>query len=319
MARLLVSVVNYCDPDFGLTIKSLWENAENKESLVFSLVSEDEVEYDFSYIPAANIVYRHLSPDIYRGGVAWARNLAVDVDIDYDYLIQFDSHTRATYGWDTIAVRRYEHLMQHSSKFIISYAPPSFYISKDGSERFRCADNHYGQFGKQIETITPGFQFPGYAKLRPSQVVVGYWVTCMYLVAPKSWVDEVGISKESSFSTEEFNLSLRTFAKGWTIYAVGARETFHLLHTSAGREEVKRKNRPWGDARKEAYWEHVVEATRFLGRLLRGEEDVAKDTVLEYFKATGMNTGVMYYEGDYNNIVGPEFTAITLGMPPRHT
>lgn len=315
MPKILVSVVNYKDPQFIPSIESLWRNAENKDDLIFSLVSEDDHHYDFGYIPRNQLIYRYFPADIYRGGVAWARNLAVDVDVEYDYLIQFDSHTRANYGWDTQSIYNYQQIARHNpGKFIIAMGPPSYDIADDGTETLWARDYKFGGIAQDYSTAVPGYGFPTYHSLRGTEVIQGYWATCMYLVAPKLWVDEVGIAKDSCFNTEEFNLSIRTFAKGWKIYGIGTRAVFHLLHTAAGREHVKRDRRPWGDGRADSYWKHLEEATEFLGRLLKGKEDVPLDKVIEFFELANMDKKYLNIEGSYiRQDLKPDIPSV--GMP----
>ena len=72
MKKILVSIANYCDPEFYSTMLSLWEQAKNKEDLYFSIVSEDNKEYDLSFIPSSQLFYRHFDLSEYRGGVCWA-------------------------------------------------------------------------------------------------------------------------------------------------------------------------------------------------------------------------------------------------------
>lgn len=313
--KLLVSIVNYCDPEFYSTVKSLWQTAKNKNSLYFSLVSEDTQVYDFSFIPESQIVYRHYDTSIYRGGLCWARNLATEVDFDYDFFIQFDSHTYGTYGWDIKGLSAYENMKKKSDKFIIAYAPANYEILEDGSIDFNIP-NTISMCGDYYTGLIPGFKFPGYRTLQHKEYVRSFWATCCYLLAPKAWVDEVGISGKESFNTEEICLSIRTYGKGWEIYSIGTRDVFH--HSSHKQKDgsVTRVNlRPWADDRKEDYWSHVEKSTDRLSLLMSGQLDVDKKKVEEFFVHTGISK-------DYLNFI-PNYSSHTLvpnralGMPPR--
>lgn len=316
MPRLLVSVVNYCDPEFYNTVKSLWDNAAVKDSLIFSLVSEDRVEQDFSFIPSSQLIYRHFDISSYRGGVSWARHLAVDVDVDYDYLIQFDSHTLASKGWDTSAVKTYCSI--EDAKYIIAYAPADYELNSDGTPEIKNVPRTYSSIAATYGQFIPGFNFPGYDRVPDGDPTRGFWVTCCYLFAPISWVKEVGISKDSSFNTEEISLSLRTFAKGWKVYAVQSRDVFHHdSHRQPNGEVTRVVNRPWSDGRRESYWSHVEGATDFLGRLIAGLEDVPKDAVEAFFDSTGVDKKYMSCHPNYHSYI--DIPNRPLGMPPRRT
>jgi hypothetical protein len=313
--KIVVSVVNYCDPEFYFTIKSLWENAKNKNTLFFSLVSEDTKVFDFSFIPENQI--RYLSYDIstYRGGLGWARNLATDLEIDYDYFIQFDSHTHASYGWDELAINRYKKLKENNEKFIIAYAPADYEILEDGKIDINTG-NTTSIHAYYYDSLIPGFKFPGYKHLELDEEVLSFWATCCYLFAPKSWVDEVGISKYESFNTEEFALSLRTFAAGWKIYSIGTRDVFHhQSHRQKNGTVTRETLRPWADERKEDYWKHVEESTDRLSKLMSGQLDVDLKKAEMFFRSTGIPIKYLDFIPNYSSHIIIENRGF--GMPPR--
>lgn len=313
--KILISIVNYCDPEFEMTVNSLWDNATFKDRLIFSLVSEDTNFYNFDSIPESQIIYRHFDTTIYRGGLCWARNLAVDVDIDYDFLMQFDSHTIAVQGWDTIAVDTYKNISKTESKFIISHGPSNYEYLDDGSITTDI-ENRFGIYANSYINFIPGFTFPTYDFIGENHVRRSYWVTCCYLFAPKEWVEDVGINGETSFNTEEVSLSIRTYAKDWKIFGVGLRNVFH--HTSHRQPNgivTRRSLRPWADDRKEDYWKHVEKAMDDLSRLLSGQLDVSKEKCIEFLNIIGIPIKFSeYIENYYNYIDIPERP---IGMPPR--
>lgn len=315
MKKILVSIVNYCDPEFYATVESLWLEAENKNDLYFSLVSEDNVEYDFSFIPKEQLFYRHFDLSKYRGGVCWARNLAAKIHLEYDYFIQFDSHTRASFGWDRLAIERYDKINKNNKNFIIAYAPADYEIREDGSINFD-AFSKTSMYGFVFEELVPGFKFPGYKCLDLEETVLSYWATCCYLFAPKKWIDDVGISGDESFNTEEFCLSLRTYAKGWKIYSIGTRDVFHnQSHRQADGSVTRQILRPWADGRKEDYWKHVEESTNRLSYLMSGQLDIPKEKVYSFLKDAGIDTKYTDFIPNYNSHIIVEPRA--LGMPPR--
>ncbi len=317
--KILVSIASYKDPEFYATVKSLWETAEFKDSIVFSLVDEDDEPKDFSFIPESNLIYRYYPATEYYGGLCWARNLATQVDFDYDYFIQFDSHSRGRPGWDKRGLSNYLYLTAAfpEEKVMVCYAPPS-YSTVDGADVWGIWEDEtlFGRRATHYSSLAPGYEFPGYAGLRGTEIAKTYWTTCMYIFAPKAWVDEVGVDGAGSFNTEEFNQSLRTFAKGWSVYAVGAKDVFHQHHDAPLRDETKRVRRPWGDSRSDAYWKHVVEATNHLGRILKGLEDVPLQKVEEFFEVTGMDKVWMSISGDYYKSVSMDFIKYR-GVPPH--
>lgn len=313
--KILISVVNYCDPEFEMTINSLWDNATFKDRLIFSLVSEDNSLYLFENIPPSQIIYRHFDTKIYRGGLCWARNLAVDVDVEYDFLMQFDSHTIAIPGWDTIAVDTYQNISKTESKFIVSHGPSNYEYLEDGSITTDI-ENKFGIYANNYMNFIPGFTFPTYDFIGENNVKRSFWVTCCYLFAPKKWVDEVGISGQTSFNTEEFSLSLRTYAKGWKVFGVGLRNVFHhTSHRQPNGVVTRRSLRPWADDRKNDYWKHVEKSTNELSLLMSGNLDVSKEKSIEFLNLIGIPTKYSeQIDNYYSHVDVPERP---IGMPPR--
>lgn len=310
--RILVSVVNYCDPEFYDTVKSLWDNAFYKNSIYFSLVSEDFKKFDFSFIPKKQLVYKHYSPTKYHGGLCWARNLAVDVDFDYDYFYQFDSHTVAFVGWDKKGIDAFNSIKD--DKYIVSYGPATYEYGKGGRLVFNVEPTM--PMIAEPTKIAPGFQFPGYVPMKLKEVREGFWVTCCYLLTPKKWVDEVGIPKDSSFNTEEFNLSLNTHHAGWKVFGFGGKEIFHhISHKQKDGVVTRETYRPWADERKEAYWDHVERATVELSKTISGQGSIPLKSVESFFIKAGISFNYLKYNPDYlNHIV---LDNRPHGMPPR--
>lgn len=314
MIKLVVSIVNYKDPEFFYTVKNLWDNAYYKENIYFSIVSEDDEIQDFSFIPQRNIRYLHFEAKEYRGGLCWARNLATKLNFEYEYFIQFDSHTASSKHWDKMIIDKYEELSKKYTKFIISHAPPNYEINEDGTinkkaypQRSRIADK---------SDIIPAFQFPSYKILEKDSYEEGYWVTCCHLFSKKDWVDEVGFDEVSSFNTEEINLSIRTFAKGWKVLGVDIKNVFHHeSHRQANGQITRENKRPWADERADKYWEHVEHATNKCSELMSGKLDVTKEKVSLFFEKSGINKKYLDHIPDYyNHII---INNRCFGMPPR--
>lgn len=321
--KLLISVSNYCDPEYEMTIKSLWENAELKDNLFFSLVSEDFKEYDFSFIPKNQISYRHHQLDekdpIYRGGVCWSRNLALQVDFDYDYYIQFDSHTIATPSWDIKALSAYKSLEPDYDKLIISGHPADYEYTESGDinfYRFPITPTYV----KDLKGLVPGLTFPKYYTVPLGEAKKSSWVTGCYIFAPKSWVKEVGIEKDWSFNIEEFMMTLLSFRFGWDIVSYGQRHVFHnSSHKQANGSVTRNKFRPWADSRAEKYWDHVYGGAFKLNQILSSipyDDKYPAWMINEFFEINGIDKKYMklienYPEHEYERHGH-------VGMPPKN-
>lgn len=110
MDKIFISLAAYRDPDLINTVKSFYENAENKESLFFSLVSHEDQDifFDFSFIPKNQISYQKINYEIAEGTCS-GRHLANSLLSEkYKFFLQTDSHSRAKKNWDTILINEYK-------------------------------------------------------------------------------------------------------------------------------------------------------------------------------------------------------------------
>jgi GT2 family glycosyltransferase len=214
-----------------------------------------------------------------------------------------------------LAISRYEKLKKENDKFIIAYAPADYEILSDGSID-TSTGNVTSIFANNYSSLVPGFTFPFYERLEIDKTVESFWATCCYLLAPKSWVKEVGISKHESFNTEEFSLSLRTFAKGWKIFSIGTRDVFHhQSHRQQNGTVTRQTLRPWADDRKESYWNHVQKSTDRLSMLMSGKLDVDIEKAQQFFNHIGLSSKYLSFIPNYSSHIVIENRGF--GMPPR--
>jgi GT2 family glycosyltransferase len=212
------------------------------------------------------------------------------------------------------AIRRYKKIKDE--KYIIAYAPADYELNTDSTPELQKVPRPFSSMATCYKELIPGFKFPGYSQVHSGGPQIGYWTTCCYLFAPKQWVEEVGFDEKSSFNTEEFYLSLRTFSKGWKIYGIQALDVYHHdSHKQPDGTTTRNIKRPWADDRKEAYWAHVKESTDRLSLLMSGQMDVDKKKVEEFFEHTGISKHYLDFIPNYSShVVIPNRS---LGIPPR--
>jgi hypothetical protein len=107
--NIFISLAAYRDPDLVNTVRSFYENANNKERLFFSLVShEDENNvFDFSFVPTNQISYQKIDYKLADGACS-GRHLANSLLSDkYKFFLHTDSHSRAKHNWDTLLINEY--------------------------------------------------------------------------------------------------------------------------------------------------------------------------------------------------------------------
>jgi hypothetical protein len=104
---IFISIASYRDPDLINTVRSAYDNAAFKDRLFFSIVSqaEDFEHPDLSFIPENQIRYEKILWEL-SDGACWAREIA-SRDIDSDYYLQIDSHSRFIPNWDKVVIENY--------------------------------------------------------------------------------------------------------------------------------------------------------------------------------------------------------------------
>lgn len=141
--NICVSIASYRDPDLVNTVNSCYENATNKDSISFCIVSqaEDDEHPDLSHIPRVAYYKYHWSQS---NGVCWARNIAINKSKG-DYILQIDSHSRFKEGWDTIVEQLYHSAVDFwGSQIILTQFPDAFEV-EDGQIK-------YSDAGVQLKT-----------------------------------------------------------------------------------------------------------------------------------------------------------------------
>jgi hypothetical protein len=318
MAKILVSIIAYREKDLKATVASCYENAKNKENLLFSIVEEDHPENysDLSFIPENQILYRKYDLSDYRG-ILWARNHSTEVEFEYDYILYICGHTMFNKNWDETCLKEYKKALNKRGSYqaVLTFCGPDYEVYADGSINYDNTslgrnDNYYiPSISKEFK---PGFWFPTAAvPPKDGEVHEHYWIHYTWCFANKKLVEEVPLDPEMNFNGEEPYTTVQAWCRGWRFYATS--ETLYWHHTSRKYvDEDKPRyvtHRPWVDKNKEKYWKNSDESMLKLNRLLSGNltgkyGDITKNQVLEFCKKSGMDERYTEYNPEYHKTEG---------------
>ena len=116
------------------TIFSAYNNAQNKNGLIFSICDQSDSGIKVNEIAFSDqIHYEHVDP-IFSKGPCWARHRAQSFFNEEDYFLQVDSHTQFAPNWDTVFIKQLEKISATKSedgyfkKPIITSYPRSFKV-----------------------------------------------------------------------------------------------------------------------------------------------------------------------------------------------
>ena len=94
------------------TIFSAYENAENKDNLIFSICDQSDNAIKVNEIKfSKQIHYDHVDP-LFSKGPCWARHRIQSFFNDEDFFLQIDSHTQFAPNWGMRFYRAIEKIMR---------------------------------------------------------------------------------------------------------------------------------------------------------------------------------------------------------------
>ena len=105
---IFISIASYQDPLLVSTILSAYDNAENKNDLIFSVCDQSDNSIKINEITFSDqIHYDHIDP-LFSKGPCWARHRAQSFFNNEDFFLQIDSHTQFLPNWDSIFIQQLE-------------------------------------------------------------------------------------------------------------------------------------------------------------------------------------------------------------------
>ena len=133
---IFISIASYQDPLLVSTIFSAYNNATNKDELIFSICDQSDNPVNMNDLTfAKQFRYEHVDP-VFAKGPCWARHRAQSFYQGEDYFLQIDSHTQFLPNWDVLfeeALLKIEAEQMNDTYFakpIITSYPRSFQSSR---------------------------------------------------------------------------------------------------------------------------------------------------------------------------------------------
>ena len=157
-------------------------------------------------------------------GAGYARKIAMGMHEKEDFYLQLDSHMRAEQGWDTKLIDMYHQSVKiaGTDKVILSQYPAAYEIHTDGKEHF--IKNHKELWNipnwARVHNRDNGSWSSEREKINDlSKPHLSHTVLAGYLFSPIKFVEEVPYDERISFMGEELCIAVRSYTRGWHIYA----------------------------------------------------------------------------------------------------
>lgn len=312
--KIFISIASYRDPLLKFTVTQAYDNAKNKDQLIFGIVEQNDLEdsLDIDSLPFKNqIRYVRIDAEQSRG-CCWARNLVQSLYSDERYYLQIDSHTAFDDAWDEKFTFSLEELLRYHKKPIITQYPDALKFDDNGDPVKKHPTHEINKIPfvgpsrnddevwvapNSLHIIACGFMensFQPYSH--------GFMLSAGCIFTLGKFVEEVPYDPRLFFQGEETTLALRAWTKGWNIFHMKEVPLFHLY------TEIETKTRTlfWDEDQNEkrdfdwGYLEDVsvIKTNSILSGSSIDAFGIGKDRTLEQF---AIFSGIDYKNKIYTN------------------
>jgi glycosyltransferase involved in cell wall biosynthesis len=303
---IFISVASYRDPDLLNTVKSLFNNADRPQDLVFGIVNQDQrgKHEDFSWLGDQTRVHNMHYKD--ARGAGYARKIAMELYDGEDFFFQVDSHMRFAQGWDTKLIGMYNWCVNDAdtNKVILSQFTAPFIVGSDGKDYYIHDDPDFWDRPSWTSVVnTWAATWAGHREEIEDLSVPAksHTVLCGLLFTSGDFVEEIPYDERISFMGEELCIALRAYTRGWHIYAPHEMVAWHFY---------KREERPkiWKDNVGGRSWTDIeMNSQKVQKSILLGEDHGVYgigdyDKYLEYQRLIGIDF-TKFYEEEINKKV----------------
>ena len=235
---IFISIASYQDPLLVSTIFSAYENAKNKNDLIFGICDQSDNSINVNEITFSDqIHYDHVDP-LFSRGPCWARHRAQSFFNEEDFFLQVDSHTQFAPKWDSIFIKQLEKISanqeidEYFKKPIITSYPRSFKVLdfEKGLFELNTGDKHTqvityrkdslflkGSFSRQIGIPT-----------KHTEITHAILLAAGCIFTKGAFIKEIPYDPNYYFYGEELSLAMRAFTHGYSFFHIPDVPLFHL-------------------------------------------------------------------------------------------
>jgi hypothetical protein len=263
---IFISIASYQDPLLVSTIFGAYNNARNKDELIFSICDQSDDPINIDDLDFADQVrYEHVNP-VFSRGPCWARHRAQTFYQEEDYFLQIDSHTQFLPNWDELfkeALLKIEAAGLTDGYFakpIITSYPRSFKVLdfERGLFELNTGDKHTqvitymkdslfsrGSFSRQIGIPT-----------KHTEITHAYLMAAGCIFTRGKFVKDIPYDPNYYFYGEELSMALRAFTHGFSFFHIPDVPLFHL-YTDVSNIPRKLHWDPEDDANRAIKWHEL--------------------------------------------------------------
>ena len=230
--KIFISVASYQDPLLLETLCSAYENAENKDALVFGVCEQADCGIDIQSINFKNQIKYELLDPVMAKGPCWARARVQQLMTDEEYFLQIDSHTIFTKSWDKILLSYHSWLEKClENNFVITGYPRGFKPNKEltSFDLNTAYKETLGITFREKRMFEDGYysmqkSFPANTEL-PAK---GLLIAGGFIFAKRAFVTLIPYDPKFYFHGEELSVALRLYTNMWDVVHIPRIPLFHL-------------------------------------------------------------------------------------------
>lgn len=286
---IFVSIASYRDPDLLNTVESCYYNADNKERLFFSILSQaDDNEHpNLNFIPNNQIRYLQV-PWSESKGACWARSITTK-DLCGNFFLQIDSHSRFKNSWDSVIVNSFNNVSKYWGKdIIITNYPDPFEVDEEGNEKLidysdlRKLDAYWDEGSKMIQAW---YDWPNTVNTKVGDEV--FFLSGNSFFCTINTIKRIPYDSELYFTGEEPSMALRAYTRGIKLVS----PVVKYMHSNYRRDIPPRKLH-WEDH--DYWWKLNKQSYQRLAKIMTGDMSLGIFGIgsIELFKKYQEKTGI---------------------------
>ena len=260
---IFISIASYKDPLLISTIFSAYDNAKNKNDLIFSICDQSDNGIQVNEIAFSDqIHYDHVDP-VFAKGPCWARHRAQSFFNEEDFFLQVDSHTLFAPEWDSIFIEQLEKISanqendEYFKKPIITSYPRSFKVLdfEEGLFELNTGDKHTQviTYKKDSLFLKGSFSRQNGIPTKHNDITHAILMAAGCIFTRGSFVKEIPYDPNYYFYGEELSMALRAFTRGYSFFHIPDAPLFHL-YTDANNLTRKLHWDPEDDQKRAIKW-----------------------------------------------------------------
>tara|TARA_B100001057_G_scaffold367970_1_gene371396 strand:- start:1167 stop:2174 length:1008 start_codon:yes stop_codon:yes gene_type:complete len=230
--KIFISVASYQDPLLLETLCSAYQNAENKDNLVFGVCEQADNGINVQSINFKDQIKYELLDPLMAKGPCWARARIQHFISNEDYFLQIDSHTIFAKNWDEILINYHAWLEKClENNFVITGYPRGFKPNKklDNFELNTSYKKTLGITFREKRMFEDGYysmqkSFPANTNL-PAR---GLLIAGGFIFARREFVSLIPYDPKFYFHGEELSVALRLYTNMWDVVHIPKIPLFHL-------------------------------------------------------------------------------------------